>query len=70
MTDKLGKNLVQRPRKFKMGNMAAVFDDKITILPVDYHDGQISLIIFISGQKVVKCEDKPCLFSLEQTQFS
>ena len=47
--------------KFKMAAFKGlIFDEKITILPVDHHGGhKVGPIVFILGENIAKCKDMP-----------
>jgi hypothetical protein len=37
-----------------------IFEEKITILPVDHHgDHKVGPIVFILGKNIAKCKDMP-----------
>ena len=42
------------------GHQGLIFDDKMTILPVDHHNGhKVGPIDFILGKNIAKCKDMP-----------
>jgi hypothetical protein len=48
----------------KIGNSrwqpGLIFDEKITLLPVDHHSGhKVGPIVFILGKNIAKCKDMP-----------
>jgi hypothetical protein len=42
------------------GRQGLIFDEKMTILPVDHHGGhKVGPIVFILGKNIAKCKDMP-----------
>jgi hypothetical protein len=42
------------------GRQGLIFDEKMTILPVDHHGGhKVGPIVFILGENIAKCKDMP-----------
>jgi hypothetical protein len=42
------------------GHQGLIFDEKMTILPVDHHSGhKVGPNVFILGKNIAKCKDMP-----------